>query len=654
MITRLAVIVIITLSVVSPALAVDTCRVFFKDKGLSEHDLLPGSSKFESAISRLSRSAIERRKHALGLRHDWQTIAQEDYDLDEAYLTAIQATGAQILHTSRWLNFATAIGEPDVIHRLSVLPFVERVVKPAFLKTIRAAEDCGADTIVFHRGLATWQLDRINTAPMHWLGIDASGVNIAYFDTGFIWRENAATDHLNVIGEYDFIEKDSITSQQEGDDPGQWGHGTAVLGVAAALLPDTTVGPAFGANIILGKTEDLRSETPREEENYALALEWAESLGARIASSSLGYVFFDSGFTSYTHQDLDGETAISSRAAARAAQLGMLIVTAAGNSGASAFPYVNAPADADSILAVGAYFFNDTIADFSSRGPTSDGRIKPDIAAPGVGVWTYDPTFNVPVPVTGTSHATPLVSAAAGLIMQAHPEATAQQVRSAIMQTGSQASAPDTMAGWGMLNTYAAALRLGPFFGRVTQKFTDNVLELCVGFASGAEGNSITFKHRRSDGAFSDIPLNEGPDSNYYLLSQFFGGTPGDTIQYYIVAATSDGDTLILPKGAPTVVYALVIGDSLIHFADVDRDNAMQTRANIFPNPAASFVEVTSDRTIVGAELLDVTGRSLATSPSETDLSKRFFLTEFASGSYLVKVLFADGLEEVHQLRIAR
>jgi hypothetical protein len=440
---------------------------------------------------------------------------------------------------------------------------------------------------------------------------------------------------------------------QEGDHHAQWDHGTHVLAVAAALIPDTTIGPAFNADIILGKTENLYSETPVEEENYAFALEWAEGLGARIASSSLGYLFFDSGFTSYTHSDLDGQTAISSKAAARAAKLGMLIVTAAGNDGNKPFPYINAPADADSILAVGAYFFNDTIVDFSSRGPTGDCRIKPDIAAPGVGVWSYNP-FIGPVAVTGTSHATPLVSASAALIMQAHPEASAQDIRTAILKTGSNAATPDTMAGWGMLNTYAAALKLGPFFGKTTQKFNQNQLDLCVGFASEAESNEITFRYRRNRGEFLDLKLNEISDSNYYSLSQIFGGKPGDTLQYYIIATTSNNDTLILPNGQPETAYQLAIGDTVIGLAGVSANIASAIRASIFPNPATDFVEVASDKAMLSAELIDIAGRSLLSSPSMTEHSKRFLVNELPSGSYTIHVTFIDGSQETHQFRIAR
>jgi len=517
-----------------------------------------------------------------------------------------------------------------------------------------AAEDCGADTIVFHRGLSSWQLDRINTAPLQWLGIDATNVAVAYFDTGFIWRDNPALDHLNVIGERDFVGKDSNTAQEPQDNPSQWGHGTSVLGAAAAFIPDTVLGVAYAADIILGKTEDLNSETPIEEENYALALEWAEALGARIASSSLGYIELDSPYVDYTYEDLDGQTAVSSKAAARAAQLGMLIVTASGNNGTSPFPWMNAPADADSILAVGAVAFSDTVVPFTAHGPTVDGRTKPEILAPGVFVWTYDPIQNAPTVATGTSLATPLVSSAASLIMKVHPEATAQEIREAILETGTKAHDPDPLAGWGVMDTYAAALKLGPFFGRITQKFDQNVLDLCVGFASVAQTNTITLWHRRNGGEFFPEILEEQSDSNFFATTQVFGGKPGDTIQYYIIASTSNGDTLRLPAGYPRTAYQLAIGDSVIRSADVSRRDLNASHVRVYPNPATKFVEIASDKAIAHAELLDVAGRSIMTSVSSTERSKRFLLADIASGSYVIRVTLGDGTQEVHQLRIAR
>jgi serine protease AprX len=648
--------VILSLVLADSSYAQDEYRVFFRDKGLLEHDLTPGSERFEETLSRFSSKAIERRKRNLSVDHDWQTIDEADFAVSESYLTALASHGAEILNTSRWLNFASVRCSEAAIERIRSFGFVKQVQKlaPARPQTDRHLlnEECGADTIVFHRGLATDQLNWINTTPLHWLGIDATGVTIAYFDTGFWWKDSRALKHLNVIAEYDFVFQDSVTQDQQEDlpIPNTHGHGTVVLGAAAAFLPDTVIGPAFNANFILGKTEDLRSETPREEENYAAGLEWAEALGADIASVSLGYIDFDSGFTSYTYPDLDGKTAISSRAAAKAAQLGMLIVVANGNDGAQPFPYMNPPADADSILAVGAMAWNDTIAAFSSRGPTADGRIKPDIVAPGVGVWTYHPAAG-PLPQTGTSLAAPLVSSSAALIMQAHPEAHAQDIRRAIMETGDNSSTPDTAEGWGMLNAYAAALRLGPFIGRFTQSFTNNELKYCLGYASEAQTKTVRLTYMQG-GVTNVAEIPQSSDSLFYEWSRVFAGMPGDTIKYFIEAISGE-DTIRLPQDAPTVTYAVKLGDTSIVFADVREQKAFAS-ATVYPNPASEFVEVASKSPIASLDLIDATGRVLLTSISTTELSKRIVIRELAAGSYVLRVVYKNGEQEVLPLRIVR
>ncbi len=195
-----------------------------------------------------------------------------------------------------------------------------------------------------------------------------------------------------------------------------------------------------------------------EEDNYAEALEAMEALGVQITSSSLGYFTFDSGQHSYTYADMNGHTAICTQSVERAAKLGVLVVTAMGNGGASSDPYVVAPADADSILACGALDVMIVLLGFPRAGPTSDGRMKPDICAPGVSVWAQGPLGNYGL-LDGTSFATPLTSGSCCLIQQAHPEATAQQIRHAVMETGNNAAHPDTAYGWGKLNTYARRWR---------------------------------------------------------------------------------------------------------------------------------------------------------------------------------------------------
>jgi serine protease AprX len=218
------------------------------------------------------------------------------------------------------------------------------------------------------------------------------------------------------------------------------------------------IGPAYAAGFILAKTENTFSETPVEEDNWAAAAEWAEALGADVISTSLGYLEYDSPFTSYSFADMNGETAISTRAANLAASLGVVVVASAGNSGFdAAHNTLGAPADGRGVIAAGAVDPLGTRAFFSSVGPTADGRIKPDVAAQGVSVKVASPTSpSLYGLAAGTSFSCPLTAGVAALVIQAHPEYTPQQVADALRTTAGQASRPDNLLGYGIVNAAAA------------------------------------------------------------------------------------------------------------------------------------------------------------------------------------------------------
>jgi serine protease AprX len=215
-------------------------------------------------------------------------------------------------------------------------------------------------------------------------------------------------------------------------------------------------GPAFGADFILAKTEDDRSETPIEEDYWVAGIEWAESLGAEVVSSSLGYTDW------YAFKDMDGKTAVTTRAAERASALGVVVVNAAGNERRNAWAHIIAPADGPSVIAVGAVDSAGTIASFSSPGPSSDGRIKPEVCAWGVSnlvAANRTDGGDVYTRGSGTSYATPLVAGVAALLLEAHRDWTPAQVRAALTGTATNAAKPNNDYGWGIVNAAAAVKR---------------------------------------------------------------------------------------------------------------------------------------------------------------------------------------------------
>ncbi|MGH9261732.1 MAG: S8 family serine peptidase, partial [Acidimicrobiales bacterium] len=260
---------------------------------------------------------------------------------------------------------------------------------------------------------------------------------------------------VTVVARRDFVFNDSVVHDEPGDVPGAQFHGTAVWSLLAADVPGRLRGVAPAATYLLAKTEDIRSETPLEEDNYVAALEWADSIGVDIVSSSLAYLIFDPPFPSYGPTDLTGDIAVTTIAVDRAAERGILVVTAAGNTGPGART-IWTPADADSAIAVGAEDSLGTIASFSSRGPTADGRLKPDLTAPGVDVCAL--AGSGVRRLAGTSFATPLIAATAALIRQVHPALDPIGLAEALRRSGSNHRSPDAISGWGRPDGAAAAV----------------------------------------------------------------------------------------------------------------------------------------------------------------------------------------------------
>ena len=217
--------------------------------------------------------------------------------------------------------------------------------------------------------------------------LHGNGIIIGILDSGFKWKGHESLINANVISEYDFIFKDSVTENQAGDRSDQHSHGTQVFSVIGGYKDSVLIGAAFNSSFILAKTEDLRSESHLEEDNYAAALIWMESLGVDVTTSSVGYNIFDDSVFSYKYSDMNGKTTIVTKAAELAFQRGIVTLSAAGNEGDDPWFHIIAPADGFNTIGVGAVTSNNQLANFSSRGPTSDGRIKPEIVAQGVGVF---------------------------------------------------------------------------------------------------------------------------------------------------------------------------------------------------------------------------------------------------------------------------
>jgi subtilisin family serine protease len=293
----------------------------------------------------------------------------------------------------------------------------------------------------------------VNT--LHDQGLTGNGVWIAMFDTGFNNLGHVAFQGLDILVTHDFVNADSIVSNQGGQ-AGDGNHGMMTLSTIAANAPGNLIGPAFGATYLLAKTENTDWERHVEEDAWVAAAEWADSIGADIITSSVGYsTGFTNGELNYPWQAMDGNTTIITIGADIAASRGILVVNSVGNDGNIALPAntLIGPADGDSVLAVGAVDAGGVRASFSSVGPTADGRIKPDVMAMGLAVTVASPFDQTSYfGNSGTSFAAPMVAGAAALILQARPAASNQSIMDALRATASQSGAPDRLMGWGIIN----------------------------------------------------------------------------------------------------------------------------------------------------------------------------------------------------------
>jgi serine protease AprX len=454
-----------------------TCWVFFKDKGTTP------LSKLANPASLVSERSLKRRMNVLPPN---RLVDETDLPVEESYVDQVAALVTKVRQRTKWLNGISVEATAEELRRVMDLPFVKEVQPVARFWNKRPVpvssppetpasslrKESSVNTLDY--GDSFGQLDQINVPAVHNTGNSAQGILIGVFDNGVRLLEHHTFDSLRsrIVATYDFVDH-KVDVKPNNPASGFGGHGVITLSTLAGYSPGNLIGPAYGASFILARTENDSSGPdadfyPSEEDNWIAAAEWAESLGVQVTSTSLGYFehvqFVDSMWvidtaTSWKWYDMDGKTIPISRAATLAARKGIIVCNSAGNEADQRNDpnTLIAPADADSILTVGAVYSSGLITPFSSYGPTVDGRIKPDVVAQGYFVRCAHPIFDsLFTYADGTSLSCPLVAGSAALILKAHPTATPMEVIRALKATANNATVPNNHYGWGLIDVMAA------------------------------------------------------------------------------------------------------------------------------------------------------------------------------------------------------
>ncbi|KAB2809947.1 S8 family serine peptidase [Phaeocystidibacter luteus] len=383
----------------------------------------------------------------------------------------------------------------------------------------------------FDYGEAWQQTDMVKGHVLHDAGFEGRGLLIAVLDGAFYHANEwgglqRAFDDGRVVATYDFVNNDTNVFRAAGF------HGTRVWSIMCAEMDGQLVGSAPKASYALLRSEDDESETKVEEDNWIFAMEFADSIGADVINSSLGYTTFDSGID-YTPEDMDGRTAIVTYGAVMAHRKGMVVVTSAGNTGASNWRIISAPADADSVLAVGAVDSNRVVGGFSARGPSADGRVKPDIMAQGV-LTAHLGQYGLVTRGNGTSFSAPVMAGFAACFWEANPTATNYQIMNWIRQSADRYGNPNSDYGYGIPNFGTAMELSGAMEASPSYVFpnpADSEVRLRLDMEGPAEYTITTI-----DGAVAASGEIQFPRNDYLTLGSSLSNG------LYILTVTSEGE----------------------------------------------------------------------------------------------------------------
>ncbi len=425
--------------------APDTYVIRFKNKANTPYSV-------DKPLEFLSeRAVLRRQKYNI-------PITEQDIPVNKIYIDSIKHFGFDIFGTSKWMNCVIVHSEDSLlINKIKDIDFVDTsVIVDKDKSKHKQAEpekiniESKADTFyTYDYGYGKNQVRMLNLHNLHNKGFAGQGMQIAVLDAGFknvdkLDGFDSIRTRNQILGFKDFVERDSDVYRDAT-------HGMQVLSTIAANYPGKLTGTAPEAKFWLLRTETEHSENLVEEYYWIEGAEFADSAGVDIIHSSLGYNDFNDSTVSFTYQDMNGDIAPATIASDIASSKGILCVTSAGNEGDAIWKYITSPADADSTLTVGAVNGEGIIADFSSVGPTFDGRIKPEVVAQGAFVWVLNPKRGVTFSF-GTSFSGPIIAGAVACLWQAHPECSNMEIIDAVIKSSDRYTNPNNEYGYGLPN----------------------------------------------------------------------------------------------------------------------------------------------------------------------------------------------------------
>jgi serine protease AprX len=421
--------------------------VYFIDK--------PDSNTFfNNPLSELSQRALDRRTTQK------ITLDSKDVPINQLYINQISsAIGITVMAKSKWLNCVHVRGLQSDINALksltSVVDYIQFankslnvVSKKIYSDKTKPVNKVLATQVNYNYGNSLNQIQMLKGDLLHQQNYTGSGIIIAVMDGGFPGVNSAQPfqrlrDNKQILGGYDYVNKstDFYTGIS---------HGTSVLSLMGGFKDNLLIGTAPDAQYYLFITEDGLNENPVEESNWVEAAEEADRLGVDIITTSLGYTTFDNTNYDYTYSDMNGTKTFISKGLDVAFSRGIVCVVSAGNDGNKPWQYISAPADAIHSLTIGAVKSDKSYALFSSQGPTSDKRVKPDVMAQGQNPYVSDAAGNITNTGNGTSYSCPIIAGMVACLWQAYPNKTNQEIKQLIIQSADKYSNPDFFYGYGI------------------------------------------------------------------------------------------------------------------------------------------------------------------------------------------------------------